>query len=200
MASVALYGRRWQMAISSRRPPAVLGFAMAIQLTAWPAFAECGNGSEMTGNASLATIVQPGDAVTVTPWSGRKQTGQVTAVTDCLLLLRTAKALDRHALCVNQDRQASSGPVDNRWRRSVTERREPVPGPLLYARRAGFRRCRRRDPGFRPSRSPAKGYLSREKATGRAQSVATLACVLAEADRHRHQHGSARIRDVRPAS
>ena len=79
------------MAISSRRPPAVLGFAMAIQLTAWPAFAECGNGSEMTGNASLATIVQPGDAVTVTPWSGRKQTGQVTAVTDCLLLLRTAK-------------------------------------------------------------------------------------------------------------
>ena len=179
------------MAISSRRPPAVLGFAMAIQLSAWPAFAECGNGSEMTGNASLATIVQPGDAVTVTPWSGRKQTGQVTAVTDCLLLLRTAKHSDRNAVCVNQDGQASSGPSRSTGGAgAVTERREPVPGHLLHARRAGFCRCRRHDAGFRSSRSPAEGYLSREKATGRAQSVATVACVLAEADRHRHQHGS----------
>jgi hypothetical protein len=79
------------MAISAWRGPTVLGFALAMQLVAWPAFAECGNGSGMTGDASLAAILKPGDAISVTPWSGRKQSGQVTAITDCSLALRTEK-------------------------------------------------------------------------------------------------------------
>ena len=73
------------MAISAWRGPTVLGFALAMQLVAWPAFAECGNGSGMTGDASLAAILKPGDAITVTPWAGAKQTGQVMAITDCSL-------------------------------------------------------------------------------------------------------------------
>ena len=47
--------------------------------------------SEISANASLADIVKPGDAVTVTPWAGAKQTGQVIAITDCSLVVRTAK-------------------------------------------------------------------------------------------------------------
>jgi hypothetical protein len=79
------------MAISTWRGPTVLGFALAMQLVARPAFAECGNGSGMTGDASLAAILKPGDAITVTPWAGAKQTGQVIAITDCSLVVRTAK-------------------------------------------------------------------------------------------------------------
>ena len=83
------------------RGPAVVGFAMAIQLTPRPAFAQSASGvqvparpipaSEISANASLADIVKPGGAVTVTPWAGAKQTGQVIAITDCSLVVRTAK-------------------------------------------------------------------------------------------------------------
>ena len=72
------------MARSPWRGPAVLGFALvALQVTSVPALAGCGN--------VLADVVKPGDVITVTPWSGRKQTGQATAITDGSLFIRTAK-------------------------------------------------------------------------------------------------------------
>ena len=91
------------MATSWWRGPAVLGFAMAIQLTPRPALAQCASGvqaparpigilaSAIAANASLAGTVKPGDAITVTPWAGAKQTGQVLAITECSLVVRTAK-------------------------------------------------------------------------------------------------------------
>ena len=39
----------------------------------------------------MADTVKPGDTITVTPWAGAKQTGQVLAITDCSLVVRTAK-------------------------------------------------------------------------------------------------------------
>ena len=72
------------MARSPWRGPAVLGFALiALQVSSVPAFAGCGH--------VLADAVKPGDVITVTPWSGRKQTGQATAITDSSLVIRTAK-------------------------------------------------------------------------------------------------------------
>ena len=72
------------MARSAWHAPAVLGFALvALQVSSWPAFAECAK--------PLADIVKPGDVITVTAWSGRKQTGQTTAITDGSVVIRTAK-------------------------------------------------------------------------------------------------------------
>ena len=80
------------MAISAWRGPTVLGFALAMQLVGpGPRSPSAGMAARWPGDASLAAIVKPGDAVSVTPWSGRKQTGQVTAVADCPLALRTEK-------------------------------------------------------------------------------------------------------------
>jgi hypothetical protein len=74
------------MARPALRGPAVLGFALVVlQVSSWPAFAECGN--------LLAEVVKPGDVISVTPWSGGKHTGQATAITDCSLVIRTAKGL-----------------------------------------------------------------------------------------------------------
>jgi hypothetical protein len=74
------------MARSAWQGPAVLGFALVVlQVSSLPAFAECGN--------LLAEVVKPGDVVSVTPWSGGKQTGQATAITDCSLVVRTPKGL-----------------------------------------------------------------------------------------------------------
>ena len=101
------------MAISAWRGPTVLGFAMAMQLMASSAFAECGNGSVMTEYASLAAILKPGDAISVTPWSGKKQTGQVTATTDCSLALRTAKrSIDMPFTSIKTVRRHQRQPVN----------------------------------------------------------------------------------------
>ena len=53
--------------------------------------ADVGIGQDPAASA-LADTIEPGDVVTITPWSGRKMTGRVTSVTACSLQLQTAKS------------------------------------------------------------------------------------------------------------
>ena len=59
-------------------------------LAAWPP--QAGFGAEQPpGGVGIAELVRPGDIVTVTPWIGRKVTGQVETTDECSLELRTAR-------------------------------------------------------------------------------------------------------------